>query len=84
MGDHCPVQQLVRVSSDEIPFGNVIIEIEEVRNALKAIQTSQHKDSKEQELIIELEEKLRTAYAKLAAKAATKVANWAPSPKHPL
>ncbi|WP_353472305.1 hypothetical protein PVT71_13515 [Salipiger sp. H15] len=83
MGDHVtPIDMKMPNGRPvlEIPFGTTVTEIESVRFEIDSLRANDSSETFERDLLA-LETKLRDAYAKLAAKAATKVAMWKPGPK---
>lgn len=84
MGAHAPTLQMLINNRpiEEIPFAMTIREIESARAEIDHLREKDRVDVDDFEgSLLALEDKLRSAYSKLAADAANKVANWAPGPK---
>jgi len=79
MGDHCMLKDL---EIREIPFGDTIDKIEGIRGKITDLREESQNAADLDATLLSLEENLRSAYAELAAKAAQKVADWTPGPKH--
>ncbi len=84
MGDHCQKNVMLLKNGnpvDEIPFGKTIEKIEQIREEIDDLRKTSSKQATYSDQLLDLEDKLRSAYAELAAKASNKVATWQKGPK---
>ncbi len=82
MGKHKSISDLQsRTRLFEIPFGDTISRIEQLRSELDEIRSKPPRRRDLEATVLEMEDKLRSAYAELAAEAASKVAKWEKGPK---